>query len=93
MEIIVGLLMAALLLAAVLYVEYRLPVHVRNTAVTWLVRGILALVGIGMGMLFAAQWGLAGYPHRWIGFLIGFGAAHLPAAAILFIKRQRHEYG
>ena len=91
MERLFAVAVAAAGLVAVAYVYHRLPIQVRSRGQVWLVRGLLAAVGVAMGALLAARWG--GHAHAWVAFLAGFGLVHVPAAIILLIKKQRHEYG
>lgn len=93
MLLIITAILALLAMAAMIYVQYRLPVHTRNSGETWLLRVLLAITGIGLGWL-CLLW-FAGIPEgvRWIAFLLGFGVAHVPAFFVLYIKRKRGEYG
>lgn len=84
---------AAFLMGCAAYAHWRLPIHTRHSGGTWLARALLVLAGVGLGYLFALWFGGGPYALRWAAFLAGFGAAHVPAAVILYIKRQRHEYG
>ena len=53
-----------------------------------LTRAVLLLVGLGFGYVSAMSY--AGEPvMRALAFVIGFGAVHMPAAFILFVKRER----
>lgn len=93
MDVMIIVLLAAPLMAAAAYAHWRLPVHTRHRGRTWLVRVVLVAFGViagYVGMLIAAG---DTFALRWASFLFGFGAAHLPAAFILMIKRRRGEYG
>lgn len=86
-------LLAAAALAAMAYVHYRLPVHTRHAGSTWFLRALLAGVGAlagYLGLLWTFDQPIA---TRWAAFLLGFGVVHVPAFFILWIKRQRGEYG
>jgi tellurite resistance protein TehA-like permease len=84
---VLGVVMAAVLLAAAGYAQYRIPAHTASPANAWLVRAVLALVGVALGYvgsLYAQD--AAG---ALVAFLAGFGVVHFPAAVILFVKRAR----
>ncbi|HET9663343.1 MAG TPA: hypothetical protein VFP00_03880 [Burkholderiales bacterium] len=82
------LFLAALLLTAAGYAQYRIPFHTAGATRIAVTRGMLLAAGIAFGYVNAAisgaQDGLA-----LLMFLIGFGLVHAPAAIILFIKRHR----
>lgn len=93
MLFIATIILAILVLAATVYVQYRLPIHTRNINETWVLRVLLAITGIGLGWL-GLLWTIGlPQPLRWTIFLIGFGIAHVPAFFVLYIKRKRGEYG
>lgn len=82
-------------LAAVIYAHLRLPYHSASVAQRRLTRAIL----IGVGVLFGATMsymfsrgdtiaGQAALPG-WLVFASAFGLTHIPAAGILFLKRQQ----
>jgi tellurite resistance protein TehA-like permease len=84
---LLGAVIAAAFIAAAGYAQYRIPAHTATPANAWLVRAVLALVGIALGYvgsLYAQD--PAG---ALVAFLAGFGVVHFPAAVILFIKRAR----
>lgn len=93
METMIVVLLAAPMIAATAYVHHRLPIHTRHAGATWFLRALLVGVGIlagYLGMLWSADQPFA---MRWATFLFGFGVAHVPAFFILYMKRQRGEYG
>lgn len=95
MEVMIVVLLAAPLLGAAAYAHWRLPLHTAHRGRTWLLRAVL--IGFGViagytGVMLSVAAG-EGYALRWAAFALGFGAAHLPAAVILMIKRRRGEYG
>lgn len=49
----------------------------------------LVLLGVGVAVGYVAASEMSGTLPALLAFLIGFGAVHLPAAMILFIKRAR----
>lgn len=81
------LLVAGLLLALALYAQIEIGHFTAGTLRAGVARTILVIVGIGFGLTAAAS--VEGMPSKVLTLLIGFGAVHVPAAAILFIKRQR----
>jgi hypothetical protein len=71
------------------YVHYRLPLYVHGRRRVALTRGVLLLTAIGLGYALA-RFHSAAYPvPPLLVFVVAFGAVHVPAALILFIKRQR----
>jgi hypothetical protein len=86
-------ILTALLIAATAYVHYRLPIHTLDSGKTWLLRFLLILVGAGLGWLSMTWFSNITEAARSVLFLFGFGLAHLPAFFILYMKRQRGEYG
>lgn len=93
MEVMLVVILAAPLIAAAAYVHHRLPIHTRHSGATWLLRMLLVGVGIGLGYLGAVWMSDHSFAMRWAAFLFGFGLAHVPAFFILYMKRQRGEYG
>lgn len=80
---------AILLLAVAAYAQYRIPSYTAGTSKIVLTRAILIAVGLGVGYVAARNYTEASDRALVLVFLIGFGLVHLPAAMILFIKRQR----
>jgi uncharacterized membrane protein len=79
-------LAALLLLAAAAYAQSRISRFTRSRANATLMRAVLAIIGIALGYIatrFAETPLLAA-----LSFAIGFGLPHVPAAFILFIKRE-----
>jgi len=93
MTVIFVVILAAPLIAATAYVHHRLPIHTRHSGQTWLLRLGLIGVGIGLGWLSMTWFRDATQGLRWALFLFGFGLAHVPSFFVLYIKRQRGEYG
>jgi pilus assembly protein TadC len=82
------LLLAAAHVTAAAYAQQRIPRHTAADRVL-LTRALLLVVGTAVGVL-AASYFSAPLPAL-LAFLIGFGTVHVPAALILFIKRERGE--
>ncbi len=86
--ILLPLLTAALIGAAV-YAHLRLPFHTTGSRQLWIARAVLVLLGIGFGWAVTTTYvPVEGVQQVWA-FLSSFGVVHVPAAFILFIKRQR----
>lgn len=82
-------LIALLAMAVTFYAQQRLPVHAGGHAV--IARGALLLTGAAMGALGVWMQRLEGLAAVLV-FIIGVGVVHVPAAFILYMKRQRGEY-
>ena len=80
-------LLAALHLAAAVYAQRHLSSFVAGERRGLALRILLIVTGIAVGalaLMYATQ------PHvAVLAFLSGFGAVHVPAAVILFLKRAR----
>ncbi len=72
-----------LLAAAVVCYEHRAIPRFTATAA----HGVLLLTGCAFGIVTALTPGLA--VPQWFAFVMGFGAVHVPAAAILLVKYLR----
>jgi hypothetical protein len=83
---LIALAVVTLSLAA--YAQARLPAHTAGAEKIAWTRGILIVVGIGVGYVGAHMYGRPFGPQAALAFVIGFGLAHVPAAAILFLKRH-----
>ena len=82
------LTLLALLLA--IYAQLRIPRFTAGRQAIILTRAILIVVGIAFGYVAAASYADDRFLTL-LAFLIGFGAVHVPAAFILFIKKERRE--
>lgn len=71
---------------ATVYAHWCLPGTIRSTGQAVVVRSLLAFTGLGTGLI-----AMNALPDRpaWLAFSVGFGVIHIPAAAIIFLKRQR----
>lgn len=90
MSIFANLILTAAFLAAAAYAHYRLPYHTASAHHTLIARLFLIVVGIAFGVVMATT--LTPPVQGWasvLPLLSGFGLVHVPAAAILFLKRQR----
>jgi hypothetical protein len=89
MNILLMLIPTLLVLAATIYAHYRLPFHVGSLAGLWMARLLLVFTGVAFGAVSAGSY-MPTMEFQWvIGFVTGFGLVHVPAAAILFLKRMR----
>lgn len=84
---ILMVLVAGLLVALALYAQMEIGRFTAGAIRAGVARTLLVVVGIGFGLVSAAS--ADGTPSKILVLLIGFGAVHVPTAAILFIKRQR----
>jgi len=75
-------------LAAALYAHYRTPYHTSTPQSPWFVHIFLGLLGLAFGWVTSQLYPVSGLMKVLI-FLCSFGIVHVPAAAILFIKRQQ----
>lgn len=81
--------LTVLTLAAAAHAQWRLPFHTPTAASRWSARLLLLATGLAFGFVMA-QYYLAVEGLAWLlAFLSGFGLVHVPAAFILFLKRQR----
>jgi hypothetical protein len=76
------------MLGAAVYAQYRIPFHSATVTQSWITRIMLGVIGVGVGLISVGRSQEMGAP-LFLVFLSGFGAVHVPAAFILFIKRQR----
>jgi NAD/NADP transhydrogenase beta subunit len=76
------------MLGAAVYAQYRIPFHTATAAQSWVTRIMLGIIGIGVGLMAVSRAQATEGPLL-LAFLNGFGAVHVPAAFILFLKRQR----
>ena len=85
--ILILALTAAGCVAAAIYAQRQIPRFTAGARRVWLLRILLVGVGLAFGHA-AARY--AGDPTAaFFAYLIGFGAVHVPAAFVLFIKRAR----
>ncbi len=89
MQTAVLLILTFTTLAAAAYTHYRVPYHTRNARNRWFVHFLLIIVGIAFGWVNSQRYPLNGLWELLV-FLSSFGVIHIPAAAILFIKRQQN---
>lgn len=83
------LLLAAPLLGAAVYAQYRIRFHTGTARDALLGRLLLWLVGVAFGWALAVVYTHSEGLRSLLWFAIGFGAVHVPAAFILFSKRRR----
>lgn len=88
MQIAALLLLTFITLAAAAYTHYRIPYHTRNAKSRWFVHALLIIVGTGFGWVNSQRYQVNSVWELLV-FLSSFGVIHIPAAAILFIKRQQ----
>ena len=83
------ILTAAVLLAAAGYAQFRIARYTAGATRVAFARAVLIVVGIAFGYAAAKAFADGQSIPAWLVFLTGFGLVHLPAAIILFIKRER----
>lgn len=88
MQILAMLLMTAITLAAATYTHYRIPYHMSSARDRWFLHLLLAFIGIAFAWVMSRQYPISGLLEVLV-FLCSFGVVHIPAAGILFIKRQQ----
>lgn len=76
-------------LAAAGYAHYRLPVHTAKGVPRWFTHLMLISVGLAFGWAMATVYFEAEGLMQLMIFLYAFGAVHIPAGFILFIKQRR----
>ena len=93
METLLLALLTAALLPVAAYAQYRTRYHTRGPRDALMARALLAAVGVAFGFVTATVYTRTSGLDQVLAFLSGFGAVHVPAAVILFIKRRRGEVG
>lgn len=88
MQMFALMLLTAITLAAAVYTHYRIPHHTANAKNRWFTHVLLIVIGVGFGWVNSQRYNLTGLVEILV-FFSAFGAVHIPAAAILFIKRQQ----
>ena len=93
MQELFALFFALVLIAATVYVHFRLPIHAGRVTSARMLQ--VLLIGAGaLGVYLGAAWTVGESTLlRLAAMLCGFGVAHVPAFFVLYIKRQRGEYG
>ena len=87
MTTLLMMLIVAVHLAATLYTHHRLPRYTAGVRRVWIARMVLLVAGVAVGTV-SARYVNDPLPAA-LAFLIGFGAVHVPAAVILFVKQER----
>lgn len=89
MRFILLVAMMAVPIAAALYAHYRLPFQTPNKTQLWITRLMLISVGVGVGWAMSSVYFDVEGGEAVVFFVGAFGVAHIPAAIILFLKKQR----
>jgi hypothetical protein len=79
---------ASLSASAAVYAQRRIPRHTAGAAKIGLARMLLIATGLASGYVAATSFGHDGMLAL-LAFVVRFGAVHVPAALILFIKTER----
>lgn len=85
---VIMFLFALIGLAAAGYAHLNLAHFISTRSGVMATRIVLLVVGAAFGYVAMAY--VEGSPMRWLTFIAGFGAVHVPPAAVLMIKRARH---
>lgn len=80
----------AIVLTAAGYAQHQVSRYTKGAGRILLIRSILIITGIAFGAVMAKFYFAETVPALLV-FLGGFGLVHVPAAVILFIKRERGE--
>ena len=80
-------LLTVVLLTAAAYAHQRIPRFTAGSGRIWLLRILLFAAGVIFGYASARR--VVEPLEMALAFLVGFGAVHVPAAIILFIKQSR----
>lgn len=81
---------AGFLLAIAAYAQWQIPNFVAQESRSLALRLLLVFLGVAVGIMMGRTWPTPD-PVPPAMFFIGFGLVHVPAALILFFKRQRGE--
>lgn len=89
MQILFTTVFTLLALVCAVYAHRQIPSRTPPGAVRWFTHLMLIAVGVAFGWSMATVY----YPSEGLQqvmvFLYGFGAVHIPAAGILFLKRRK----
>ncbi len=89
MDTLFTMLLTLAALGAATYAQWRIPYHTANARHVLISRAVLTAVGLAFGAVMATVYTNTQGWRSLMVFLAGFGLVHVPAAAILFLKRQR----
>lgn len=89
MDILLESVLALALLTTAIYAHRQLPLFTAGRGRIVLLRTILALTGIGFGLV--AKSYVQEPLQQIMAFAIGFGIVHIPAAIVLMVKAKRGE--
>lgn len=81
---------AAVLVAIAAYAQWQIPHFVLQESRSLALRLLLVFLGVAVGVMMGRTWPGPG-PVPPAMFFVGFGLVHVPAALILYLKRQRGE--
>lgn len=89
MDTLFLLMLTAATLAAAIYAQYRLPFHTATLTHAWITRLVLIVTGVAFGWAVTLYYMQATGINAVLVFLSALGLVHVPAAFILFLKRER----
>ncbi|MBS3803586.1 MAG: hypothetical protein KGY54_03505 [Oleiphilaceae bacterium] len=85
------ILTAVLALLVAGYAQHRLAFHAASARQLWITRLMLLAVGLAFGWAMSNVYlDAEGVVSLWV-FVTAFGVTHLPAAIILWLKKQRNK--
>lgn len=93
MQIFTSAVFTITALAAAGYAHYLLPQHTSPGKARWFTHILLIIVGMAFGWSVTTVYYPVEGALQALVFLYSFGAVHVPAAFILFIKQRRRRYG
>jgi len=90
MRYILGLLMIIVLSPATFYAQKRLYAQISNVGPRLFAHGMLLTVGLAFGWAMASVYTRSEEGGEILVFLYGFGIVHVPAAIVLWLKKQQY---
>lgn len=88
MQLFFMLLLTAVTTGTAAYAHYRIPYHTKTALGRWFLHIFLGVIGLAFAWVNSQRFPVTGMWEVLV-FLSSFGVVHIPAAGILFIKRQQ----
>ncbi len=89
MSIVYSTILMLAALSAAIYAQWRIPFYTATARQAAITRLMLLTVGVAFGVVVAVTYTNTQAWLTVLNFMTGFGLVHVPAAAILFLKRWR----
>ncbi|WP_152205553.1 hypothetical protein [Marinobacter changyiensis] len=89
MKFLLGALMILALLLITGFAHWRIHLQIARTSQRLLLHGLLLTVAIAFGWAMGSVYTQNEEGGAWFIFLYAFGVVHVPAAIILWLKRQQ----